>query len=313
MRARRLIFFSVVNPVIETGGLFGESKINILNRIPEKFLPITVFIPKHEKELAAILKKLKLAGIVFPLIAKPDIGERGFLVEILKTENELAHYINRIKANFIIQELIMLPTELSVLYYRMPSEKKGKITSICIKKNLSVIGDGTSNIETLMSIKPRAILQLERFKKNHPELLKNIPTKGQEVEIEPIGNHSRGTTFLNGNDFIDKELTHVFDEVCFQMEDIFYGRFDLKCESIEGIKEGKGFKVMEFNGVGSEPAHIYDPEYPKIKAYKDLYQHCKILYKISVEQMNKGVKAMSIKEIVQSYKVYKNYLKNAMS
>ena len=138
-------------------------------------------------------------------------------------------------------------------------------------------------------------------------------SKGVEMEIEPIGNHSRGTTFLNGNRFIDEQLNHIFDEICFQMDDIYYGRFDLKCESIEGIKQGKGFKVMEFNGVGSEPAHIYDPAYSKIQAYKDLYQHCKILYEISIQQRQKGVIAMSLKELVSSYQIYNRYLKSATS
>ena len=311
LRARRLFYFTAVNPVIETGGVFGESKINILNRIPEEVIPKTVFISKEQQQVDTILAEAKNAAISLPFIAKPDVGERGFLVEIIKNEAALADYLKNINAPFIIQELIDYPLELSVLHYRMPDAKKGKITSICIKKTLSVVGDGQSTIEQLMQKMPRARLQLARFQQNYPTILSNIPAKGVEVELEPIGNHSRGTTFLNGNHHHSEKLEKVFDEIAFQMKDIYYGRFDLKCKSIELLEEGKGIKILEFNGVAGEPAHIYDPEYPVWKAYRDIYRHFKIIYKIGEAQKKKGVESMSFKEIKTSYQKYNAYLESA--
>lgn len=311
IRARRLFYFTAVNPVIETGGVFGESKINILNRIPKEVIPKTVFIPKEKQQVTTIIAAAKSANIPFPLIAKPDVGERGFLVEIIKNEAALAAYLKNINAPFIIQELIDTPLELSVLHYRMPDANTGKITSICIKKTLSVIGDGQSTIEQLMQKKPRARLQLARFQQNYASLLANIPTKGEEVELEPIGNHSRGTTFLNGNHLHSEKLERVFDKIAFQMEDIYYGRFDLKCESIKLLEEGKGISILEFNGVAGEPAHIYDPTYPVWKAYRDIYRHFKIIFKIGQAQKKRGIKSMSFKEIKASYQRYNEYLESA--
>ena len=311
IRARRLFYFTAVNPVIETGGVFGESKINILNRIPEEVLPKTVFIPKEKQQVSTILEAAKNAVISFPFIAKPDVGERGFLVEIIKDEVALGDYLENINAPFIIQELIDYPLELSVLHYRMPEATEGKITSICIKKTLSVIGDGQSTIERLMQKKPRARLQLVRFQENYAALLSNIPAKGEEVELEPIGNHSRGTTFLNGNHHYSKKLEKVFDNIAFQMKDIYYGRFDLKCQSIAALEAGTDWKILEFNGVAGEPAHIYDPEYPVWKAYRDIYRHFKIIFKIGQAQKKRGIASMNLKEIKASYQRYNAYLANA--
>ena len=196
-------------------------------------------------------------------------------------ENALADYLKNINAPFIIQELIDYPLELSVLHYRMPDAEKGKITSICIKKTLSVVGDGQSTVLELMQKMPRATLQLARFQSNYPERLTQIPAKGKEVELEPIANHSRGTTFLNGNHLHSEKLEKAFDKIAFQMDDIYYGRFDLKCQSIELLEEGKELNILEFNGVAGEPAHIYDPSFPVWKAYRDIYKHFKIIYKIS--------------------------------
>ena len=309
IRARALFFFTRANPVIETGGVLGESKINILNRIPDAFLPKTIFVEQGKVSKTEILQMLQEQDISYPIIAKPDIGERGFLVEKLSSEEDLSVYLKQISVNFLIQEFIAYPIELSILYYRLPSATTGFITSFCIKETLKITGDGHSTIEALMENYPRAVLQLARFRQKHPSLLANIPNKGEIIELEPIGNHSRGTTFLNGNHHIDKQLVAVFDTIGFQMENIYYGRFDLKCASIENLKKGKDIKILEFNGIGSEPAHIYHPGYSLIKAYKELWEHWKIIYQISEIQKKKGISSMGLKEWIIHHKQYLEYMK----
>ena len=313
IRARALFFFTRANPVIETGGVMGESKINILNRIPSVFLPKTIFIEQGKVSKSDMLELLLEQQLTYPLIAKPDIGERGFLVEKLESEESLLIYFEQTPVNFLIQEFIYFPLELSILYYRLPSDTTGSITSFCIKETLKVKGDGVSTIEALMEAYPRAVLQLPRFRDKYSSLLTHIPKQGEIIELEPIGNHSRGTTFLNGNHHIDKQPVAVFDTIGFQMENIYYGRFDLKCKSIDGLKRGKDFKILEFNGIASEPAHIYQPGYSKLQAYKDLWVHWKIIFQISQAQKQKGVPAMSWEEWQTHHKQYKQYLKTAES
>lgn len=309
IRARKLFFFSAVNPAIETGGMWGESKYSILKRIPKSRLPVTVFI-KKEIKANVLIEKIKTTGLSYPIIAKPDIGERGMLVSKIKNEKELLAYFNANKINFIIQEYIGLPVELAVMHHRFPGAKKGKVTSICIKETLKIIGDGQSTVQELMESYPRAKLQINRFKKYFSKILKTIPKKDEKVELEPIGNHCRGTRFLNGNIYIDGQLTKVFDEVAMQMDNIYYGRFDMKCSSIKDLKNGGVFKIMEYNGIGAEPAHIYDPSYPFFKKYKDMYAHWKIIYEIYKVQKEKGEKAMTVGEAVARLKAYLKYKKS---
>jgi len=310
-RSRSLFFFSAVNPVIETGGVLGESKINILNRLPKSTIPKTIFIKKERFGLKLILQQMKSNDLVFPIIAKPDVGERGFLVEKIENEKGLKQYLQQIKVDFIIQEFVDFQVEISVMYHRMPNASDGKVTSLCIKKMLTVEGDGVSTIEELMQEYPRARLQLPRFKNRYPEMLKIVPQKGKFIELEPIGNHCRGTTFLDGNHHIDDNLKAVFDEISVEMEGIHYGRFDLKCKSIELLKAGKDFKILEFNGIASEPAHIYDPEYSTLQGYKDLYAHWKIIYKISKMQREKGIESMNLREAFESVINYFKYMRSA--
>lgn len=309
MRARKLFFFSAVNPVIETGGMWGESKYNILQKIPKSHLPKTIFV-KKESDLNWIKNKLLELNLNYPIIAKPDIGERGTLVSKINNEPELIDYLNKNKIDFLIQEFISLPMELAVMHHRYPDEKNGRVTSICIKETLKITGDGKSTVRKLMERRVRASLQIERFEKEFPEMLEMIPRPEQTLELEPIGNHCRGTMFLNGNKYIDEKLNAVFNEVAVQMGDIYYGRFDMKCQSIEDLKNGQGFMVMEYNGIGAEPAHIYDPEYPFFKKYKDIYSHWKIIYQIYKIQKKRGVEAMSVQEAVFRIKKYSSYQKS---
>ncbi|MEO1517255.1 MAG: hypothetical protein AAFV95_19675 [Bacteroidota bacterium] len=310
LRARSLFFFSAANPAIETGGVLGESKINILRRIPQRAIPITVFIPSGTPYETAH-EQMTSAGLDFPIIAKPNVGERGFLVAKLQTADELKAYVEAHQLDFLLQEFVAWPEEVSIMYHRFPEADKGQITSVCVKEMLKVCGDGRSSVRELMAAKDRARLQVERFtSENHP-LLSKVPAVGEWVELEPIGNHSRGTMFLNGNHHIDEALRAVIDQMGQGMEDIFYGRFDMKCESIEALKQGRHFKVLEFNGIASEPAHIYDPSYPIWKKYRDIFQHWGIIYRISQVQRQRGVYGMSWKEAFVSVRNYFGYMKTA--
>jgi len=306
LRARHLFFFSAVNPAIETGGVLGESKINILRRIPESVLPVTVFVPCG-RPFASVLDEMKQKGLRFPVIAKPNVGERGLLVTKIESEAQLHQYFRTNKIDFLIQEFVDLPFEWAVMHHRMPDTGEGRVTSVCIKAPLKVIGDGTSAIRDLMAANPRALLQLERFEKTAPDLLSQIPPKGEIVELEPIGNHCRGTKFLNGNHLIDEELHAVFNRIAAQMEGIYYGRFDMKCASVEAVRKGQ-FKVLEYNGIAAEPAHIYDPAYPLFKKYRDIYRHWKIIFDIYKIQRRRGEKGMTLREALSSFRNYRRYM-----
>jgi len=309
MRARKPIFFSAVNPVIETGGMMGESKINILNRIPQKYVPTTLFIPKHTP-IETVLNQVSTAQISYPLITKPNVGERGLLVAKIDNETELLAYFKRNTAiDILVQAFVDYPNEVAILYHRFPGAKQGKVTSICVKESMTVRGDGESTVLDLMLASERSSLQVERFQKDFPTLLKAIPNKGEQLLLEPIGNHSRGTKFLDGNAHITPAMHRFFDEVTKDMDGIHYGRFDMKCHAIEDILNER-FKVLEYNGVASEPAHIYDPQIPILQKYKVVYQHWKIIFEIYKVQRKNGVKAMSVREMWQSLQAYNAYMKS---
>ena len=303
LRARSLLFFTAVNPAIETGGVLGESKYNILKRIPEEFRPKMIFIPAGASA-AEIRTLFGESQMTYPLIAKPDIGERGFLVTKIHDENELLNFLSSQQRDFILQAFVDYPNEASVLYHRFPDSRRGKITSLCLKKFLTIRGDGESCVADLMKRDLRASLQLPRFRKEKPGLLSRVPAAGEELLLEGVGNHCKGTTFLNGNRYINERLERVFDEVAMGMEGILYGRFDLRYRDMERLERGEDFAILEFNGIAGEPAHVYDPDMSVRSVYADIYRHWKIIYRLYLAQKARGVRPASWRETLRHIRRY---------
>lgn len=298
IKARSLWYISAVNPGFEYGGIIGASKSTIFQKTPSKYLPKSILVNSsisHEK----ILQWLNDSEIDFPLIFKPDIGERGFNVELVKNEQELFNYLQNAKRNIILQEYIKYPLELGIFYYRFPGEECGTISSIVEKDFLKITGDGTSTIRQLMKIEDRARLQIKRLERVSVTDLEIVPDYGKVILLEPIGNHVRGTVFLDGNHLINKALLEIFDNLSHEIEGFFYGRFDLKCKDLDALYNDD-FKILEINGAASEPAHIYSPGYSIRLGYKVLFHHWKTLYLISKANHKKGVPYMTMVDAVKA-------------
>ena len=307
LRARHLFFFSNVNPAIPLGGAVGESKTGILNLIPAHLKPKMVFVTGAE-DFETVLENMAESGLEFPVVAKPDVGERGFLVQKFTGPEALRGHLERFRAPFIIQEFLELPVEMTVLFHRFPDTGRFGITSVCVKEFLSVRGDGSSTVRHLMTHEARAAFQLARFERELPALLDQVPPAGENLLLEPIGNHVRGTKFLNGNHLINSELESAFNPICQQIDGVLYGRFDLKCQSVEALHRGE-FMVMELNGVLGEPAHVYDPAFGVWRAYRDFYRHWRILYQLHRAQLRQGVQPTPHREAVQFIRGYLQYKK----
>ena len=277
VKARSFFFFTATNPGIENGGMFFESKMTITEKLPPAYCPKTILIDATFSD-EQISNQLKESGIEFPVIAKPDRGERGWMVKKIHSLSELLAYQSSFAHPFLVQEYVDLPVELSIFYFRDPSKPNGIITSVTHKKLLSVTGNGNDNLEELIMKNNRAFLQRKTLLNNNEINKQLILPVGAEQLLVPYGNHCRGAAFFNYNQIIDSQLEAVFDKISKQVDGFYFGRYDLRTSSIEDLKEGKNIFIMELNGAGSEPAHIYQSGYPFFKAIADICKHYKMMY-----------------------------------
>ena len=175
------------------------------------------------------------------------------------------------------------------MYSRLPEAKKGRIHSVVQKEFLSVVGDGESTLKSLFQKSERTRYHFDMVMAMYHDELEEVLPKGKRKELISIGNHCRGTTFLDGNHLITQKLVEVFDVIAKPIEGFYFGRFDLRVTNLDDLYQGENIKIMELNGVNSEPAHIYDPQMPLFKAYKVMFKHWGIIYRISSINHRNGV------------------------
>jgi len=181
----------------------------------------------------------------------------------------------------ILQEYVSWPLELGILYYKYPDGSGEEISSVTIRDFLKVRGDGHTSLRRLIKGKNRAQLRRKYLLGRYKDRLNEIIPEGEEIVLEPIGNHNRGTCFLDGNSLINDQMLDVFSKIAADLQGFDYGRFDVKANSLDDLYLGINISILELNGVNSEPAHIYDPEYSLLNAYRDIARHMKIIYMIS--------------------------------
>jgi len=308
LKSRSLFFFFNVNPGIEGGGMLIESKKKILDLLPDILIPKTLFFT-HPVSKNEVLDGMSSSSIHFPIIMKPNYGERGWRVEKIEDSNELNDYLKINRTNIIVQEFINFPVELGIFYIRYPDKEHGHITSVVKKELLFITGNGTNNVEELMKRNSRALIHFKNIKKRHPDLMYYIPNNGEKIELISIANHCRGATFIDGNDLINPLLSDVIDNIGKNIKGFYYGRFDIRCKSIEDLYKGKNFKILELNGAKSEPAHIYQPGFSIKEAYKVMRYHWNVMYNIAKTNLNNGISFPTFSEGWAVWKKYRYYKK----
>jgi hypothetical protein len=282
LRTGNFRYFMAVNPCMPNGGFYGADKKVILDAVPEQYKPKTInVLPKAGMPIPE--------GWLFPFIAKPLVGERGKGVNRIDNIDQWHQYvIDAAGLGFMIQEYVDYQLELGILYYRMPGETKGHITSVTQKEFLHVTGDGQHTVAQLTLQNPRAAMQYKRLKPMfEAEFWNTVPTLGVQIELESIGNHCRGTRFIAANYLIDSQLENVFDAIADQIKGFHYGRYDLRVASLKDLFEGKNIRILELNSVDADPAHIYDNRYGLFNSIRDLYRHWRIIGKIARKNLRK--------------------------
>jgi len=296
IRSRSPVYFTAVNPGIEHGGFFGEHKERILSNVDKRFLPATYFFPVNQKAKWPELLD-GLTAELFPVVFKPNIGERGDEVKVFETKSELESHMSTVEFDFLIQRYISFPIELGVLYHRAPGSEKGEVLSITRKGFMTVVGDGEKTVEELMMSRRRYLFQVPRLRIEKPEILKEIPAMDEAMILDNIGNHCLGTEFIDANDWINERVNNVFDQITSTFDGFFYGRIDLKVPSLEELEAGENIRIFEINGVSSEPGHIYDRRYSVFRAYSELYRTWGIIFRVAMANRKRGIPYSSVAEL----------------
>jgi hypothetical protein len=303
LKTRTIFFFNASNPTIKNGGFMAESKKEIYDIIPQKYYPKTNLV-KENTDFEKVLSAIEISNISFPFISKPDIGLRGSAVKKVHSVKELKTYHEKANFDYLIQDLISYTNEVGIFYVRFPNEVKGKITGIVGKEYVIVEGNGTSTILDLIKANPRYELQLKSLINEYGLQLNDVLLKNEKRNLVPYGNHARGAKFIDFSHLITEKLNETIDAICQEISGFYFGRMDVMYYNWDDLEQGKNFAIVEVNGAGSEPTHIYDPKHSLFFAWKELARHITYMYKISVQNHKKGFPYLSHKEGMIEYKLH---------
>lgn len=308
LRSGSFWFFTPSNPTLTFGGFEGESKKEMYDQLPPGSYPYSMYL-SHLLPFEDVLEVFEKSNLKYPFAAKPNVGMMGFLFRAIRNEEEFRAYHEKMPADYIIQELVTYPIEVSVFYYRYPNSRKGNITGFLKKESMHVTGNGSSTLLQLIENYPRAKFRLEEMKAKHVNYLQNIIADGKIYPLSYALNLSRGGRMISLAHEIDDQLLNVFDELSLYTGNFYYGRYDIKCQSVEDLKNGRNYSILEYNGSGAEPHHVYGNNNTLLQAYRILLKHWQVLFEISRQNRARGIEYWSFFRGYRFLKEAKKYFK----
>ena len=162
-----------------------------------------------------------------------------------------------------------------------------------------VVGDGRSTLEELIMDDPRARRISNVYLKRHAKHRSRVLAKGEVFRLVFTGNHCRGAVFQDGRAHITPEMEARFEAISRGMPEFHFGRFDVRYDSLEDLKAGRNFKLIEVNGAGSEATHIWDRHTTLGDAYRFLFYQQRILFEIGAHNRARGYSTVTAVRVLQ--------------
>lgn len=262
----------ILNPSInENGGLMDAQKSKIMSLFPDEYtVPELQWNPSMD--VNHIVEEVQ-NQLGYPCYVKPENLYRGIGVQKINHPQELMSYFTRCKSKVIIQAAIDLPEEYAVFVIRLPNQSV-KILSITYKEFLTVTGNGIQTIQGLLQNNFRYLLAKKHIDPIWESNWQQVPSQGKSILIQPIGNHNKGTCFKDVSQSINAKMEELFNQIV-PPAGLHYGRFDVKAQNLQSLENGKGLKIIEFNGSIAEPVSYLDPSYSFLKGQQLILRHLK--------------------------------------
>jgi hypothetical protein len=290
---------SCADPAITSGGLVGEGKMEYFNTMGPFALAHTArSVPRVADDTLTIPE-----GFTYPFIVKPDVGWCGFGIRRIDDPAQLRAYLQLFPRGetIIFQEYLPQEHEAGIFYARKPGESKGRIIGILQRSYPRVTGDGHSNVAALMAANPR----LARLGRDGLHMCTHdpryVPAAGETVRLATIGSTRVGGLYQDLSAHITPALEVLMDNLAHDMTDFHMGRFDTRFDTIENLRAGRGIKIMEVNGAGSEAVHAWDPRYTLREAYGIVFAKQRLLFSIGNAMRARGHKPVGIWELAKLY------------
>lgn len=314
VRHRSAMAFTCANPGIPGGGgIVGESKHAILRGLAaaredvlEAHLIGAGATPERrlERVVSCMAGSDRLGQ--FPVVLKPDTGERGYGVSVIRSREEALSYLRRMPRDVVLQEYHPGPAEVGVLWVREGPDR-GRVASITLKEWPAVTGDGRRTLARLLVDDPRFRCQMRLFAERFGERFDEVLAEGETLRLATTGNHCRGAIFRDGWHLRTPELERRIDAIArsFRGEgggELDIGRFDLRAPSLEHVRRAEALGIIELNGVTGESTNMYDPDRSVVWAWRVLLAQWREIYRLGAWRRARGARPIGLLRLLAMWR-----------
>ena len=297
------------NPGIFAGGIVGESKLATLKELSATSPDFTSeaeivsgeTLAQRLESLDAIRERLRLC---FPFILKPDVGQRGAGVKLIRSLEQAKDYLKQTPAPILAQRYAAGPHEFGIFYYRVPHESHGHIFAITEKIFPVLTGNGQSTISELIWGDERARFMAKKYLARLKGRENEILPAGEQLKLVEAGNHAEGCIFQDGMHLLTPALSERIDAISQRLSGFFIGRYDIRFSSVEDLKRGQNFQIVELNGAASEATSIYDARNSLFTAYRTLFRQWDLVFAIGAANRKLGATATPARVLWQKWREY---------
>ena len=300
---------TAANPGIFSGGIVGESKMatltDLMHTSPEFTAEAELLAGDSAKGRLISLREIcERRNISHPFILKPDLGQRGAGIKLIRSEAQAEAYLQTTRAPLLVQRFAAGPQEAGIFYYRFPGEARGRIFAITEKIFPAITGDGKSTIAELIWRDDRARFMANKYLQRLGSRQNEVPAAGETQPLVQAGNHAQGCIFRDGMRWNTPALEERIDEISKNVSGFFIGRYDLRFASEEDLRAGKNFQIIELNGAAAEATSIYDARNSLWSAYRTLFRQWELVFAIGAENRRRGAVPMTF---LRCWREWRNY------
>jgi hypothetical protein len=304
LRYRSFGLPSAANPDITAGGLVGEGKHEYFQQMGADAQAATaawIKITTGSGCTPVLLEpQLLAAGLDFPLILKPNLGLCGHGVRRVDDLAALCRDLARFdpQVAVIVQQYLPQTGEAGIFYVRHPDHATGRILGMALRHFPRVVGDGQRSLAELMAADSRSGQLLATADHEFALDPRSIPARGEVVRLSTIGSTRVGSCYTDGGDWVTPALTAAIERIAQQMPAFYFGRFDLRFDSLALLQAGQGLHIMEVNGAGSEAIHAWDPQWSLRQAFGFILHKQALLFDIAAANRARGHRVTSLWQIL---------------
>ena len=290
----------------ETGGMPAGSKFDIYKKfLGENSAAVkTIRVPAEkdlDARLVATLSAMSEAGIAFPCVFKPEIGDGGIGVCIVRSN---AHLKNWLEANIddaIAQEFVG-GNEYEVIWSRRPGRREGRIQSVVQKDFVCVKGDGERKLDELIWAHDKGVSNGLLFSKLNFRKADRVLKAGEIFPLAPLGTRIKGARFFSRPELRAGTLANVIDEIADACGDVHFVCLDIRAASDDALLAGNGIRITGVKGAGTFSSAIFDGYVRLGRAYARVYKQMNFCFSVGAElrddqKLNPTISAFRLFEI----------------